>query len=200
VDDYIRVLGGRPPTFEPGTGYEYSNYGFILLEAIVERVSGLPFERCAAERIFAPAGMTSTFLRASDTLARTRAHGYRRVQGTLMAADAWNYRDGDRLLTPYSTAADLMRFAEALQAGRLISSASLATATRPVPGQPFALGFMLRDDGRLLNYGHGGISAGVNADVRIVPELGYVVVGLSNFEVPAADRLTDFYMNRMPVD
>jgi hypothetical protein len=50
----------------------------------------------------------------------------------------------------------------------------------------------------LESFGHGGISAGVNADLRIVPRLGYVVIGLSNFDYPAASRLVNFFLNRMP--
>jgi D-alanyl-D-alanine carboxypeptidase len=36
-DDYVRVLGGRPPVFAAGTTYQYSNYGYILLAAVIER-------------------------------------------------------------------------------------------------------------------------------------------------------------------
>jgi hypothetical protein len=39
----------------------------------------------------------------------------------------------------------------------------------------------------------------MNGDLRIFPELGYVVVALSNLDPPAAQRLADYFVNRMPI-
>jgi hypothetical protein len=83
----------------------------------------------------------------------------------------------------------------------MLKKLRVAYRTRTVspPGQGYGFGFILRGEGRLFNYGHGGTS-GVDVDVRIFPRLGYVVIGLSNFDAPAAERLVDFFINRMPVD
>ena len=53
---------------------------------------------------------------------------------------------------------------------------------------------------RWASYGHGGGAPGINGDLRIYPELGYVVVVLSNLDPPAASVLADFFTLRMPVD
>ncbi|MCR5407558.1 MAG: beta-lactamase family protein [Bacteroidales bacterium] len=49
---------GRRLAFEPGTWQEYSNFGFLLLSLIIEKVSGLPYDQYMQEHVFAPAGCT----------------------------------------------------------------------------------------------------------------------------------------------
>ncbi len=54
-DELLRRQLGRPLAYEPGTSQEYSNLGFLLLSLIIEKVSGLPYERFMQEEVFAPA-------------------------------------------------------------------------------------------------------------------------------------------------
>ncbi len=70
----------------------------------------------------------------------------------------------------------------------------------PPAGSLYGYGLILMEHGAIESYGHGGSGTGMNADVRIVPRLGYVVIGLSNFEPPAASRLVDFFLNRIPAE
>jgi D-alanyl-D-alanine carboxypeptidase len=97
----------------------------------------------------------------------------------------------------YSTVGDLMRFAQALSSGRLISKKMLTEATRPHQEQ-YGYGFGLLGERRLRSYGHGGGAPGMNGELRVFPELGYVVVGLSNLDPPAATELVEFFALRMP--
>ena len=60
LKDYIAIAGDRPPLFKPGSGHQYSNYGFILLGRIIEVVSGQSYYDYVQQHIFSPAGMTST--------------------------------------------------------------------------------------------------------------------------------------------
>jgi D-alanyl-D-alanine carboxypeptidase len=78
----------------------------------------------------------------------------------------------------YSTVGDLLRFAQALRSGTLISEATLAEATRP-HHQQYGYGFDVQGQGRLRSYGHGGGAPGMNGELRVFPQLGYVVVGLA---------------------
>jgi CubicO group peptidase (beta-lactamase class C family) len=64
--------------------------------------------------------------------------------------------------------------------------------------QQYGYGFVVQGDGRLKNYGHSGGAPGMSGDLRIFPDLGYVVVGLSNLDPPAANRVVDFFAARMP--
>lgn len=97
----------------------------------------------------------------------------------------------------YSTVGDLLRFAQALQAGKLLSKAMLAEATREQqPGYGF--GFGVGGEGATRRYGHNGGAPGMNGDLRIFPALGLVIIALSNVDPPIATRLVDFYTLRMP--
>jgi CubicO group peptidase (beta-lactamase class C family) len=72
---------GIPFSTSPGTGYEYSNFGFAILGRVVANVSGMPYARYVRERILLPLGMTSTTLQAAQVPAARLAHGYRFQDG-----------------------------------------------------------------------------------------------------------------------
>jgi CubicO group peptidase (beta-lactamase class C family) len=60
VNDYIELFQDDSLLFEPGTSEAYSNGGYVLLGAIIERVSGKSYHDYLRANVFAPAGMTST--------------------------------------------------------------------------------------------------------------------------------------------
>jgi CubicO group peptidase (beta-lactamase class C family) len=91
-----------------------------------------------------------------------------------------------------------MRFAQALSSETLISAAMLAEATRPQSEVPYGYGFDVRGEGSLRSYGHGGGAPGMNGELRVFPELDYIVVSLSNLDPPAASALVEFFALRMP--
>ena len=53
-----KVLDERSPTFEPGTGYAYSNFGYCLLGRIIEAVSGVSYQQYVFEQVLAPMGIS----------------------------------------------------------------------------------------------------------------------------------------------
>lgn len=75
------MRGGIPFSTAPGSGYEYSNFGFAILGRIVANVSGMPYPRYITERVLLPLGMTSTTLEASAVPPHRLAHGYRLRDG-----------------------------------------------------------------------------------------------------------------------
>ena len=97
----------------------------------------------------------------------------------------------------YSTVGDLLRFAQALESGKLLSEAMLAEATRPQQDQ-YGYGFGVPGEGSLRAYGHSGGFPGMNGELLVYPQLGYVVAGLSNLDPPAASSLVEFFALRMP--
>ncbi len=52
----VRKEVARPLAFEPGTYQEYSNFGYLLLSLIIEKVSGMPYEQFMQKEVFEPAG------------------------------------------------------------------------------------------------------------------------------------------------
>lgn len=204
TEDYLRLYGTRGLRFEPGARWEYSNYGFLLLGALVERVGGTSYDEHVAARVLAPASMTATGSVPEDSLMPERSVGYTRqlVPGALVSnAPTLPYRG-----TPaggwYSTVGDLARFAVALRERQLLDSAhtALLLAGKIAVGQGarYAYGFVDRVVGGRRFVGHSGGAPGMNGDLAFEPDGGYVVVVLSNLDPPAAGRVAAFILNRLP--
>jgi CubicO group peptidase (beta-lactamase class C family) len=61
-----RILSSRPPKYEPGTRYDYSNFGYCLLGRIIEKITGMPYETYVRKEILLPCGITDMVI-AGDT-------------------------------------------------------------------------------------------------------------------------------------
>jgi CubicO group peptidase (beta-lactamase class C family) len=205
-DDYVRLYGSRAPRFEPGSRFEYSNYGFVLLGAIVEAVSGESYYDYVREHVFDPAGMTSTDSLPESEAVPNRSTGYTRPY---FGARFWQPNTewlpwrGTAAGGGYSTVGDLMRFADALMSDELLSAAStellLAGKIDLGYGLEYAFGFFdTRDENGDGWVGHGGGAPGMNGDLRIYPQSGYVVAVLANVDPPEAQRITEYLDRRLP--
>lgn len=197
--DYLALFGTRAPAHPPGSRHDYANYGFVLLGAIIEAVSGQDYYAYVEEHILIPAGMHDTgSLPESDDMPR-RARAYMRTRGQWRdAAHTLPWR-GTAAGGGYSTVGDLLRFARALQGGRLVDPTLLAIATRP-DDAGYGLGFTADELEGLPWYGHGGGAAGMNTEFRVFPTLDRVVISLANVDPPVAQRLVDRYLARMPLE
>ncbi|WP_051176109.1 serine hydrolase domain-containing protein [Luteimonas mephitis] len=199
-DDYVRLYGARGPDHPPGKEHRYSNYGFVLLGDIIEHVSGQSYYDYVDQHVFAPAGMRDSGSLPEDVAVPGRAHAYTREDDAAPwadAADTLPYR-GTAAGGGYSTAGDLLKFARALQSGKLLSPALLAEATRK-QSPWYGYGFMVAELEGVPAYGHGGGAQGMNGELRIFPTLDEVVVALANVDPQAATRLVEFYQLRMPL-
>jgi CubicO group peptidase (beta-lactamase class C family) len=204
--DYVRLHGPRPPRFEPGTQFEYSNYGFVLLGAIIEAASGTSYYDYVRENIFRPAGMISTDSLPESEDVPNRSIGYMRPY---FGARSWQPNTdwlpwrGTAAGGGYSTVGDIARFADALTNHQLLSPGStellLAGKIDLGYGGRYAFGFVDgRDESGNGWVGHSGGAPGMNGDLRIYLKSGYVVVALANIDGPAAQRITDYLDPRLP--
>ena len=141
--------------------------------------------------------MTSTGSLTENEKVPNRSTGYMKRDGAWAPnTDTLPWR-GTSAGGGYSTVGDLLRFAQALEAGKLISKKTLAEATTThIEG--YGYGFGIRGEGPSRSYGHGGGAPGMNGELRVFPQLGTVVVALSNLDPPAATRVVDYYALRMP--
>jgi D-alanyl-D-alanine carboxypeptidase len=162
---------------------------------LIEKVSGKTYYEYVRESIFLPAGMKSTdSLPENEPLPR-RAVGYMKKNGRWTPnTDTLPWR-GTSAGGGYSTVVDLFRFAEALRSGKLISRPLLAEATRDQTpgGAGYGFGFNVGK-----SFGHGGGAPGMNGDLRIFPDSGYIIAVLSNLDPPEADRIGNFIRDRRP--
>ncbi|GAA2851298.1 CubicO group peptidase (beta-lactamase class C family) [Aminobacter aminovorans] len=197
IADYIALYGARAPLFAPGTTQLYSNYGFILLGALVEKVGGMSYDDYVEKNVFEPSGMTSTGSLPESETVPGLAIGYLNEGGRLVPNTATLPWRGTSAGGGYSTVGDLWRFVDALQAGRLISKKMLDQATS-TQVQTFGLGFAVVGEGNWKGFGHNGGAPGMSGDLHVFPKLGYVLVSLSNLDPPASTRPLEFIEARLP--
>ncbi|HTL98439.1 MAG TPA: serine hydrolase domain-containing protein [Holophagaceae bacterium] len=209
VKDYFPLFTGKPLAFEPGTRWSYSNVGFIILGAIIERASGEDYFGYIQKHIFDPAGMKDSGYFELDRDTPRLAEGYfhpRDGDGKLLSQDWLNDRlqvvaKGGPAGGGYATAPDLVRFAEAVMSGKLVKAETLQTlttahATFPKPpGAEFEIsygyGFDLEQRGSQLILGHNGGAPGIATDLLMEPATGTVVVMLSNLDPADLGRVPD---------
>jgi D-alanyl-D-alanine carboxypeptidase len=202
LQDYVSLYGTRAVEFEPGSRWRYSNYGFLLLGVLIEKVSGKSYYDYVRDHIFKPAGMTGTDSEPEDQAVADRSIGYTRFRGGDFQgnADTLPYR-GTSAGGGYSTVEDLFRFATALQTHKLLNAehTELLTTGKVDTGRgKYAFGFQDQVINGTRCFGHGGGAPGMNGALQICPGPGYVVVVLANMDPPAASRVADFVTNRLP--
>ena len=196
--DYLKLYGERALTHEPGSEHQYSNFGYVLLGALIENLSSVSYNQFMRDNIFLPVGMTSTDSEPETSNVLNRCKSYTRDDGKWLPNADFLPWSGNAAGGGYSTVGDLFRFSKALESDSLISRAMLIEATR-LQTEDYGFGFELSGEGLLQNYGHGGGAPGMNGMIRIYPKLGYLLIGLSNFDPRAATRLIDYYEHRMPL-
>ena len=202
--DYVNLYGARDLMFEPGSRWMYSNYGFVLLGAIIEKVSGQSYYDYVRDHVYQPAGMTLTASEPEDQLVANRSVGYMRrpgVVGLQPNTDTLPYR-GMAAGGGYTTVEDLLRFANALTSHKLLNAqytTLLTTGKVDARGGKYAYGFSEQTAGGVRSIGHGGGAPGMNGDLVIYPDSGYTVAVLANMDPPAAQRISSFVANRLPV-
>lgn len=196
VSEMVALHAHRAPAFPPGSKQEYGNFGHVLLGRMVEVLSGQPFEKYVQEKIFQPAGMSSTAFVECTEEAADVAVGYVEVNGEKKINCETLPRKGFPAGGQVSTARDMFRFVEALKAGTLIPPSLFKDAIRP-HHEFMGLGFFATEYGpgypqRDFRWGHAGSADGICADVRTYPATGETVISLSNTDIPGCFEVTSF--------
>lgn len=184
----IDLFKDKPLEFEPGEKWAYNNSGYILLGAIVEKVTGKSYEDFVEQEIFKPLGMARSCYGNNSEIVAGRVDGYDKD-----AASPSGYRRADyvSMTQPYaagslmSTVDDLARWDEALTGGRLLKPASLERMFTPVDlrsgrSTGYAYGWAIGEYAGRKIIEHGGDINGFTTDILRVPEARLLVVILSN--------------------
>lgn len=161
----------------PGAAFQYANSNYILLAAIVERVSGRPFAAYLREQVFAPLGMTRTTLDDAEGLAEYHEAQWGRVRPSPSGFRGWPGASGVK-----SSADEMARYA----------IASLRTADAAWAA-PYEMGWFVRPQAAFLGgrrvLEHSGDIWGANTAVALAPELRLGVVVLINAGVNRAGEI-----------
>ncbi|KRA83769.1 hypothetical protein ASD76_07055 [Altererythrobacter sp. Root672] len=205
--DYLKLFGKRDVAFTPGERFAYSNYGFLLLGGIIEAVTGQSYYDYVQEHIYAPAGMRSTASLPESVAVPGRSIGYTAQvpgsNGQLQPNTDTLPCRGASAGGGYSTVGDLIRFSEALRAGKLVSPQLLAEATKSQvamgPGAGYGYGFGANHVNGTRAFGHSGGAPGMSADLTVFPDLGYEVAVAANMDSQLVSRLAAYLGARLPV-
>jgi len=166
---FLALFAHEPLQFEPGSRQQYSNAGYVVLGAVIERLSEMSYYDYVRANVFGPSGMTSTGSYAKDSLPPNTAVGYTRggpgseARGPLRRNTETLPGRGSSAGGGYSTAEDLLRFARAVREGRIQG------------GPPGGMGVA-------------GGAPGINAILE-TGIAGYDLVALANLDPPAAEEV-----------
>jgi D-alanyl-D-alanine carboxypeptidase len=206
LTDFWPVFATAPLEFTPGTKWAYSNSNFLVLGAIVEHGFGEAFTTAAERRVFQPAGLAHTNYRAAPSSRPARGYTHLRPGAPLDSKpdnerwySAWEEDAGsaDPVAAPmgggYSTAGDLVRFADALTGARLLNRPTTERVTAGYVAADYGgregYGFETRVVNRVRILGHQGASPGVSNQVDVYPDLGYVLVVLGNSDANGTQEI-----------
>ncbi|MBI3364168.1 MAG: beta-lactamase family protein [Ignavibacteriae bacterium] len=187
LNDYLQFFVNDSLLFEPGTQRRYSNAGYIVLGLIVEKTSGENYYSYVKDHIFTPAGMKNTDWYEMNAVVPNIATGYERVEGNESTWISNIYtapQRGSSAGGGYSTAEDLLKFAVALQEGKLFSPRySTWMLTGNLPNE--SVGKIDRSGG----IGIAGGAPGINAAFEHEVKSGFTTIVLSNYTPPSAEQV-----------
>jgi CubicO group peptidase (beta-lactamase class C family) len=145
VADLIDSFKNDKLDFEPGSSYRYSNSGYVLLGAVIEKVSGMPYAKFVEQRIFVPLGMTNTAYEGSERSPNPHAVGYQPGKNGFVPADPLSMTQPYSAGALVSTVDDLARWDAAVADGSLLKASTWQLAFTPYR----------QTSGKSANYGYG---------------------------------------------
>ena len=185
IKESIEVFQNDPLVFEPGKGYLYNSFDFVLLSLAMQEASGVPFEAYVKEKVLDPLGITNTFpsechperppagragsRRVFDTQFYTKtATGFKKA---VEVNNFYKLAGGGYLSTSY----DIAKFGQAILERRLLKPATYNAilTSQMVNGSPtyYGLGFQVSQDAQGRPFvGHVGSSVGAYTDFFVYPK------------------------------
>jgi CubicO group peptidase (beta-lactamase class C family) len=197
VEEDLAFFEDKPLDFAPGTQFEYSNSNYIVLGAIIEKLTGKSYGDCLRESIFEPLGMKDSGLDRDNLLLPRRAEGYLPTINGYAPARVESMSVAWATGGIYSTTGDLLKWEQGLFGGKVVSPAALQamTARRKNENWAYGLGLMIHDQDGFTVVDHGGSIEGFNTHLGYVPQFGITVVVLSNVDAFVADQMAEQLLN-----
>ena len=185
-DELVRIAARLPLLFRPGDRWSYSNTGYLLLGAIIHRVTGTFYGDLLRSEIFAPLGMRTARIISEADIVPNRAAGYQLAGDTLHNQD-WvapslnTTADGALYLTVH----DLARWVIGWDAGRVLGASDREAAWTPVrlnggDTYPYGFGWDLSELRTARRVGHTGAWQGFRTSIQRFPAQDLTVIVLAN--------------------
>jgi CubicO group peptidase (beta-lactamase class C family) len=193
-DELVALWKDLPLDFAPGEKWSYSNSGYYLLGMVIAKVSGSSYADFVRATFFEPLGLARTRYDSNAEVIKNRAQGYAFENGKHANDGLIGMSQPGAAGALISTASNLVRWQQALVAGKVVKAESYEEMTLP-----FLLG-----NGRETSYGmglqidrqagercvwHGGGINGFNSVLMYFPDATLHVAVISNSERLRADAL-----------
>ena len=188
--DMIARLEKAPLEFAPGEKFAYSNSGYYLLGAVIEKASGKTYADFLQENIFTPLGMKQTGYDDPLRIIMNRAAGYQKQAGKVLNAPYMDMSVPYAAGSLYSTTSDLLIWDQALYTEKLVSKKSLDEMFTPFKsGYGYGWGIGKRFEHRQIS--HGGGIYGFATEISRFPDDRVTVIVLSNFQGAPAGNIAN---------
>lgn len=186
--DAVAVFKDRDLLFAPGSGYNYSSYGYTLLGAVIEQSADEPYLDYLASELVQDLAIGPD---ATDTDNPDASKAYDYSSGALRPSPRHDYSYSMSGAGLGGTAGDLARFGGRILSGEVISDATLEWMLEParlsdgtpVMDRDFQVGFGLRPgtdtDGERIAH-HAGVTQGARSVLMLYPDREFAVSVLSN--------------------
>ncbi|HUU52868.1 MAG TPA: serine hydrolase domain-containing protein [Candidatus Heimdallarchaeota archaeon] len=180
-DETVQKVLSEPLQFEPGKQFSYSNAGYSILAAIIEKVSEQSYEEFLNNKLFKPAGMEFTGYRMPEWTKKVVAHWYvgEKDNGTPLEKPYpyWNFIGNGGIL---STTMDMYKWHLALLGGKILSSEAKTKMFTPfLNDYGYGWDVLEREMGILIQH-DGGSSLGCSAEMRRYIDAGVVTILFCN--------------------
>lgn len=184
-EEILETIKDEPLIFTPGTHYDYSNNGYILLGLIIEKVSGISYAEFLQRHIFGPLQMKNTQVGFYQDIVLNRVAGYTKEEGKTINATyhASSFSAGAIISTP----SDLQLWNKALFAFQVIDKASLSQMLQNYQlndGSKTNVGFgwELNKIRNSISYEHSGFEPGYKSASIYLPKEDLHIVVMQNTE------------------
>ena len=201
IKDSLQIFQNDPLVFEPGKGYLYNSFDFVLLSLAMQEACGIPFENYVKEKVLTPLGMKNTFLPQEGTKeVKEKAQFYTKSSmGFRKAVPVDNFYKlaGGGYL---STSADITRLGQAILKKELLTTDTYneILSSQKVNGKPtyYGLGFQVSQDHQGRSFvGHVGNSVGAYTNFFVYPKEELVFTTLINCSDPKVQEDLDGILN-----
>jgi len=208
IKDSLRIFKNDPLVFEPGKGYLYTSFDWVMISAAMQEASGIPFEIYVQDKVLNPLGMTNTFVPEGHTRFGNSSRGVRvneitsspkqNAKAVCYSKCSANFRKAIPVDNFYklasggylSTSEDIAKLGQAYldkNSGVKEDILNQFTSTQYIQGKPtyYGLGWQVSEDtkGRAF-FGHVGNGVGGYSNFFIYPEHQLVVSILINCTDP----------------
>jgi CubicO group peptidase (beta-lactamase class C family) len=180
LSEVLGRIRGKSLDFAPGTRFAYSNSNYVLLGAIIEKLSGQSYGKFVEERIFVPLNMGNTAYGGHERAAAMRAKGYEADDGKFSKPRTVPISLVHAAGGVVSSVDDLARWDAAVSSGKLLKAESWQRVFTAVPPASYGYGWSIGKLQGAQEYSHGGSIYGYTSFVARLPEQGLYVAVLAN--------------------